>query len=90
MCNKCDYTIHGRNHHFGWDNSFVPAETVAPGSTIEFQCLDSSGGQFTSASTVADVPRLDFARVNPVTGPIYVDPVHIPINYDYVYVTDVQ
>ena len=61
MCNKCDYTIHGRNHHFGWDNSFVPAEKVAPGSTIEFQCLDASGGQFTAKSTVADVPRLDFA-----------------------------
>jgi acetamidase/formamidase len=73
MCNKCDYTIHGRNHHFGWDNSFVPAERVAPGSTIEFECLDSSGGQFTAESSVADVPKLDFAKVNPVTGPIYVD-----------------
>lgn len=73
MCSKCDYTIHGRNHHFGWDNSFAPAERVAPGSTIEFQCLDSSGGQFTAESTTADVPRLDFAKVNPVTGPIYVD-----------------
>ncbi len=73
MCSKCDYTIHGRNHHFGWDNSFAPAERVAPGSTIEFQCLDSSGGQFTAQSTTADVPRLDFARVNPVTGPIHVD-----------------
>ncbi|TIU92004.1 MAG: acetamidase, partial [Mesorhizobium sp.] len=35
MCNNCDYTIHGRHHHFGWDNSFVPTERVAPGSTIE-------------------------------------------------------
>jgi len=73
MCSKCDYTIHGRNHHFGWDNSFAPAERVAPGSTIEFQCLDSSGGQFTSESDVADVAKLDFAKVNPVTGPIYVE-----------------
>ncbi|RWQ46934.1 acetamidase/formamidase family protein [Mesorhizobium sp.] len=73
MCNNCDYTIHGRHHHFGWDNSFVPTERVAPGSTIEFQCLDSSGGQLQADSTVADVALLDFARVNPVTGPIYVD-----------------
>ncbi|TIN63029.1 MAG: acetamidase, partial [Mesorhizobium sp.] len=64
MCNNCDYTIHGRQHHFGWDNSFVPAERVAPGSTIEFQCLDSSGGQLQADSTVADVARLDFATVN--------------------------
>ncbi|MER9235174.1 acetamidase/formamidase family protein [Mesorhizobium sp. M0622] len=73
MCNNCDYTIHGRHHHFGWDNSFVPAERVAPGSTIEFECLDSSGGQLTMESTVDDVALLDFAKVNPVTGPIYVD-----------------
>ncbi|RWB35646.1 acetamidase/formamidase family protein [Mesorhizobium sp.] len=73
MCNNCDYTIHGRHHHFGWDNSFVPTERVAPGSTIEFQCLDSSGGQLQADSTVADVTLLDFAKVNPVTGPIYVE-----------------
>lgn len=72
MCNKCDYTIHGR-HHFGWDNSLVPAERVAPGSTIEFQCVDSSGGQLTPESTVADVSTLDFAKINPVTEPIYVE-----------------
>lgn len=73
MCNNCDYTIHGRHHHFGWDNSLVPAERVAPGSTIEFQCLDSSGGQLQADSTVADVAKLDFDRINPVTGPIFVE-----------------
>ncbi len=73
MCNKCDYTIHGRHHHFGWDNSFVPVERVEPGSTIEFECLDSSGGQLTPDSTVGDVSRLDFGKVNPVSGPIHVD-----------------
>ncbi|TPK62933.1 acetamidase [Mesorhizobium sp. B2-4-19] len=73
MCNSCDYTIHGRHHHFGWDNSFAPAERVAPGSTIEFQCLDSSGGQLNPDSTVADIAKLDFAGINPVTGPIFVE-----------------
>ena len=73
MCNNCDYTIHGRHHHFGWDNSLVPAERVAPGSTIEFQCLDSSGGQLKADSTVADIAKLDFAGINPVTGPIFVE-----------------
>jgi acetamidase/formamidase len=73
MCNRCDYTIHGRHHHHGWDNSFAPVERVAPGSTVEFECLDSSGGQFTAKSTVADVGKLDFALVNPVTGPIFVE-----------------
>lgn len=73
MCSNCDYTIHGRHHHFGWDNSFAPAERVAPGSTIEFQCLDSSGGQLKADSTVADIAKLDFGQINPVTGPIFVE-----------------
>ncbi|OHV67398.1 acetamidase [Mesorhizobium sp. LCM 4577] len=73
MCSNCDYTIHGRHHHFGWDNSFAPAERVAPGSTIEFQCLDSSGGQLKADSTVAEIAKLDFGQINPVTGPIFVE-----------------
>jgi len=28
MCKACNYTIHGAQHHFGWDNSLAPAERV--------------------------------------------------------------
>src|SRR5688572_12867249 len=73
MPNRRGHTIHGAHHHFGWDHSIPPALTVAPGSTIEFECLDASGGQLSRDSTVADVAKLDFGRVNPVTGPIFVD-----------------
>ncbi|MGR3802093.1 acetamidase/formamidase family protein [Marinibacterium profundimaris] len=73
MCKACDYTIHGAQHHFGWDNSIAPVETVAPGSTILFHCKDSSAGQLGPASTAGDVKTLDFGKINPVSGPIYVD-----------------
>ena len=73
MCKDCNYTIHGAQHHFGWDNSLDPAQRAEPGSTILFHCLDSSAGQFSRASTVADVAGLDFAKVNPVSGPIYIE-----------------
>ncbi|WP_457940422.1 acetamidase/formamidase family protein [Mesorhizobium sp. 10J20-29] len=73
MCSKCDYTIHGAQHHFGWDNSLVPAERVAPGSTILFHCHDSSAGQLGPSSTVADVATLDFGKINPVSGPIFIE-----------------
>ncbi|MGQ2904865.1 MAG: acetamidase/formamidase family protein [Neoaquamicrobium sediminum] len=73
MCNNCDYTIHGRNHHFGWDHSIPPAARVTPGSTLEFECLDSGSGHFTPDSTVDDIATLDFSKVNPVNGPIYVE-----------------
>lgn len=73
MCNNCNYTIHGAQHHFGWDNSLVPAERVEPGSTILFHCHDSSAGQLGPLSTVADVETLDFGKINPVSGPIFVE-----------------
>lgn len=73
MCNNCSYTIHNHQHHFGWDNSFVPVGRVAPGTTIEFHCVDSSAGQLTADSTVDDVATLDFGRINPVNGPIFVE-----------------
>lgn len=73
MCNKCNYTIHGAQHHFGWDNSLVPAARVEPGSTILFHCHDSSAGQLGPSSTLDDLGRLDFGKINPVSGPIYVE-----------------
>ncbi|MEQ9245843.1 MAG: acetamidase/formamidase family protein [Nitratireductor sp.] len=73
MCSNCDYTIHGRHHHFGWDHSIPPAKRVTPGSTLEFECLDSGSGHFSPDSTVDDIATLDFSKVNPVNGPIYVE-----------------
>jgi acetamidase/formamidase len=67
------HTIHGAHHHFGWNRDFPPMATVAPGTTLEFDCLDAAGGQLSPSSTVADVATLDFGKVNPVTGPILVD-----------------
>lgn len=73
MCKACGYTIHGAQHHFGWDNSLAPVETVAPGATILFHCLDASAGQLGPSSTVEDVKTLDFGKINPVSGPVYID-----------------
>lgn len=66
-------TIHDHHHHFGWDNSLEPALRVEPGSEVELHTVDSSGGQLGPTSTAADVGRLDFEKVNPVTGPVYVE-----------------
>jgi acetamidase/formamidase len=68
-----NHTIHQHQSHFGWDNSNKPVVTVAPGETIEFHPVDSSGGQLNPQSTVADIPTLDFGKVNPVAGPVRVD-----------------
>jgi acetamidase/formamidase len=46
---------------------------IAPGRSLEFEVADASGGQLGATSTVEDVDRLDFDKVNPVTGPVFID-----------------
>lgn len=65
------HTIH--KNHLGWDNSIAPVARVAPGESVEFDVSDASGSQLRASSTVADVGTLDFSKINPVTGPVFVD-----------------
>ena len=66
-------TIHADSHHFGWNNALVPVQIVAPGETLRFGCQDSSGGQLAYLDEPCAIAELDFSRVSPVSGPIYVD-----------------
>lgn len=68
----CDHTIHSHAHHNHWDREIEPVLEVEPGESVEFEIVDASGGQLSSSSTVADVGRLDFSKVNPVSGPVFV------------------
>jgi acetamidase/formamidase len=70
---KHTHTIHKEQSHFGWNNANKPVVHAKPGESIEFHPLDASAGQITQGSVVADVPKLDFGRVNPVAGPVYID-----------------
>jgi acetamidase/formamidase len=72
-CMKCIHTIHDHTCHHGWNNTNRPALRIKPGETIEFHTQDASGGQLTAKSTLADLAKLDFGKVNPVTGPVYID-----------------
>jgi len=70
--NPFDHSIHQHQHHFLWDRDLAPAIEVEPGASVEFDTIDASGGQLTAASTAADLAEVDFARVNPVSGPVFV------------------
>jgi len=65
------HTIH--RHHYGWDHSFPPVLRIAPGESVEFDVVDAAGGQLSGSSTAADILALDFQRINPVAGPVFVD-----------------
>ena len=73
MSHGLAHTIHRHHHHNGWDNANKPVTTVAPGETVLFETVDASGGQLGPQSTVADLAALDFGKVNPVTGPVFID-----------------
>lgn len=59
-------------HNF-WDNSLAPRLRIKPGDTVIFETVEASVNQITSQSTNEDIGRLDFGRVNAVTGPVYVE-----------------
>jgi len=65
------HTIH--QNHLGWDNSIASVARIAPGDSMEFDVSDASGSQLSPVSTVGDVATLDFSKVNPVTGPVFID-----------------
>ena len=67
------HTIHAHQCHIGWNNAFPPILTIAPGETITFDSRDASDGQITPASKAADIADLDFGRINPVCGPVFID-----------------
>lgn len=66
------HTIHSLHHHVGWDNSLEAVMEVEPGAVLTFETIDSSGAQLHKDATLEDLVRLDFSKVNPVTGPVRV------------------
>jgi acetamidase/formamidase len=69
----CNHTIHDHQCHFGWNRDNPPVVRIAPGETVEFNPVDSSGGQLNAKSTLADLKALDFGKVNPVAGPVFIE-----------------
>ncbi len=67
------HTLHAHRHHHGWNRDNPPVLRVAPGDSVLFETVDSSGGQLSPHSTLDSLRALDFGRVNPVTGPVHVD-----------------
>ena len=64
------HTIHAREHHMGWNPANTPVQTVAPGDTVEFDCIDSSGGQITENTVATDLASVDWTQFAPLTGPL--------------------
>jgi acetamidase/formamidase len=55
-----------------WDNALEPALEVESGAVVELHARDASDEQIRRNSTADDVLAIDFAHVNPVSGPVFV------------------
>jgi len=66
-------TIHDTHRQYAWDSTIPPVATAAPGDTLTLTVRDAWDGVITPDSDVS-ILRTDMSgRVNPVTGPIYLD-----------------
>ena len=64
-------TIPGDRHVYGFSDTMRPVAHAALGERLVFEAQDALGGQVKTADDV--LAELDFSRINPATGPVYVD-----------------
>lgn len=69
----------GRTHflasdkvHYTWNNRLPPALEVSSGDTVVFDLREVTDNQITPHSTADDLTRLDWSRIYPLGGPVFV------------------
>lgn len=58
---------------FGWSRDHEPKITVTSGTEVHVQAPECSYGQVTPRSTSDAIRDIDFGRIDPISGPIYVE-----------------
>ncbi|MEB3101820.1 acetamidase/formamidase family protein [Ferviditalea candida] len=58
--------------HYSWDRKHAPVLAIESGDTVVFETRDVSDNQFHPGSTTADIAGLNWERVYPLAGPVYV------------------
>jgi acetamidase/formamidase len=59
--------------HFAWNVNNEPVLTIQSGDTVIFETREVTDGQFTIDSTTEAIAGLDWNRVYPLAGPVYVE-----------------
>src|ERR1700737_951213 len=59
--------------HFTWDVRHEPVLAVSTGDVVIVRTRDVSDNQVTPASTSSTLAALDWGRVYPLSGPIYMN-----------------
>jgi acetamidase/formamidase len=65
-----EHALSAEPTHSRWNNSLEPRLTIDSGDVVHMECIDSSGGQVSPASTVEDFLAIDRGEIHSLTGPI--------------------
>ncbi|HOJ89151.1 MAG TPA: acetamidase/formamidase family protein [Pseudothermotoga sp.] len=66
--------IKSDNCIYAFSQSMQPVETAEPGEILLFETSDALGGQIKDEN---DTTNLDFSKVNPATGPVFIKNAHV-------------
>ena len=67
-----EHTLDRGKIHYKWDNSLPPAIEIEPGDTVHCETEEVSDGQIKPGMPASILGNLDFDRLYPLAGPIYV------------------
>lgn len=59
--------------HFKWDNRIEPVIRISPGDAVVYELREVTDGQITPTSTREVLSEVDWERVYPLSGPVYVE-----------------
>lgn len=66
--------IGSSNRIYAFSPLMQPVEIIEPGEIVIFETIDALGGQIKDEK---DTTSLDFSKVNPATGPVYIKEAHV-------------
>ena len=68
-----EHTLERGKVHYKWDNSLQPALTIQPGDTVHCETDEVTDGQVTEGCPASVLTEIDFDRLYPLAGPIFVE-----------------
>jgi acetamidase/formamidase len=67
-----EHSIERGKVHYKWDNSLEPAIEIEPGDVVHFEAQEVTDGQLKPGSPASALGGLDFNRLYPLAGPVFV------------------
>lgn len=67
-----EHTIERGRVHYKWDNSLNPVIEIDPGDVVHCETDEVTDGQVTNGCPASVLGQIDFDRLYPLAGPIYV------------------